>query len=151
VSYFGYTFRVPTTWRSFPYVENNTAGSLLGYRSTDVLHDPCISGVCNTGTPLDRLSANGVLIIFGAGGGVARRAWNTTIAGQQAVVAQGPATEPCSTVGGATQISAQMATSPHQSDSSIFSIYGCFAGPQPEQAERELDDALATARHSQTK
>ncbi|GGL94406.1 hypothetical protein [Nakamurella endophytica] len=148
----GVRFRHPPDWRLTPYEESFSRYTVLGFLSTDPLHDPCriitsrsaIETLCTE--PVDRLSPGGVLVILGGGDSPGpqrpRIRLTATVAGRPASVTESRAQDECLTVGAQRQI---QVLAPGDSVHVRIQLTGCFAGPDPRAAEagfRRLVDSI---------
>jgi hypothetical protein len=132
--------------------------AVLGYLSTDALHDPCkiTASSLACGYPLARLAPNGVLVGVSELSrlGVARRLPGTvgrTVAGTSATVAQGPAatTGPtmngCAGIGGDYQVVVNLDAAPTAEAGRVLQLSACFSGPDVNAARQEFDTMLDEA------
>jgi hypothetical protein len=135
-------------------------GRVLGFLSTEALHDPCTitPNSLSCGLPLDRLKPDGVLIEFSSGVrlGIRRQRPGETarlVAGTPATVAQGPATsrQPmngCTTLGGQYEVRVTIDAHPVAPDGNVLELWACFSGPNTTAARQQFATMLDQARRS---
>ena len=157
----GIRFPHPGTWELGATGEPPfTMGRVLGFLSTDVLHDPCTitPNSLSCGLPLDRLKPNGVLIEFSsrATPGTRRQLPGETarlVAGTPATVTQGPATSQrpmngCATLGGQYEVTVTIDAQPAAANGNVLELWACFSGPNTIVARQQFATMLDHARRS---
>jgi hypothetical protein len=152
----------PATWKLGATDEPpGTMGTVLGYLSTDAMHDPCTltPSSLSCGYPLTKLAPNGVLI--GVSNevrlGVASRLPNTdlrTVAGKSATVMEGPPTTTgptasgCAGIGGEYQMTVDIDAAPTAQNGNVLQLSACFSGPNTSAATQAFDTMLDDATAS---
>ncbi|WP_188943204.1 hypothetical protein [Nakamurella endophytica] len=149
----GIYFQHPPTWRLYPYVVAGSLSTVVGYLSTDPLHQPCTTikvpdGIeTDCAQPLTRLTADGVLIILGGADGPASRKPplhpNSTVAGRPASITETAAQDDCQVVGAQRQIHVLV---PGDRTGRFYPIQltACFAGPVTAPAETTFRRLIPT-------
>jgi hypothetical protein len=146
-------------WHSSTYSNFSSFTSLIGYLSTEPLHDPCDTTrtpswvTTSCAAPLDHLRSGGVFIQWRSWGMPGLRLANErgipqTIDGHQARVFTGTADVGCAGLGGDVSVDAAIVQQTMNSHDQLLEMSACLRGPGTQQRQAAVQLMLTSVRLS---
>jgi hypothetical protein len=153
---YGLSLRQPVAWQLSTFEVTSSFSSVIGYFSTEELHDPCVrsgNGSRTCGSPLRHLEPGGVLVTWSTVGMPGARLVNqpgtaSTIDGHPARVASGPADASCASLGGEVSVDAVIASQQTDSHDQLVEMAACLRGPDVGQDLAAIQQMLDSVRLS---